>query len=147
MKLHDKSCMLDSFCHVLGIAHWRAIVWLGHDGSEYGFHSQELIDVAFIEGYSVTEIQRRPVGIHPQTGNLLQIKSDGVGDRRFAGYLANGNGVVMGSRLGVPHAVSWIDRAATDPATGLNFRLLTDSDQLVEEFFVPHTFLRVTRNG
>lgn len=146
MMLHDKSCMLDSMCQVLNISHCRAIVWLGHDGSERGFHSQEMVELALIEGFPVTEIQRNPIGVNPVTGEQIRITFPRGNDVRFASHLAHGNGVVMGSKLGKPHAVAWVDRVAIDPANGINFRILTEERELIEEFFVPMTFLQVTTN-
>lgn len=145
MKLHDKSCMLDSLCFVLGIKHLDAILITGHDGSERGFHSQEIVDVATSIGYAITEVQRYPRAINPQTYERIDITFPEGNDTRFASYLAGSEGVVMGSKLGRPHAVAWKGRIATDPANSLNFRLLDDKDTLVEEFFKPITLLKVNR--
>lgn len=145
MRLHDKSCMLDSLCHVLGIKHLDAIVIIGHDGVERGFHSQELVDVALSVGYTLTEVQRYPRAIHPVTWEQVEIVFPEGNDARFARHLASSNGVVMGSKLGRPHAVAWTDRVATDPASGMNFRLLNEQNELVEEFYKPITLLKVNR--
>lgn len=143
--LNDKSCMLDSLLILLDIPVTDAIAFIGHDGSERGFHSQEIIDLADHHGYAVTEIQRRPVGINPKTYQNVPIEFLGGNDRRFAAKLHLDSGIVMGSKMGRSHAVAWDGRVATDPSNRIKFRLVNDDRKIVEEFFVPLYFLRLNR--
>lgn len=143
MKLHDKSCMLDSFCMVLGIEHAEAVGYLGHDGSEYGFHSQELIDLADFHGYSVTEIQRQPLATHPETWESIKINFLEGNDSRFARHMFGHIGVLMGMKLGRTHAVAWESVEAIDPANNLRYRLLNKNRELIEDIFAPYVFLKV----
>lgn len=145
--INDKSCMLDSYllCVDQVVPVLEAVAFIGHDGSERGFHSQEIIDLANHHGYSVTEIQRNPQGINPKTYETVNITFPQGNDRRFADHLFMEPGIVMGSKMGRSHAVAWNGRVSTDPATLINFRMLDDDLKLVEEFFVPLTFLRITR--
>lgn len=138
-KLHSKSCMLDSFVKACNTNHDLATLLL-HDGSERGHHSQELIDLAWILGYTVTEVQRYPLATHPETHQPIEIKFPEGNDVRFATYLFNAKGVVMGVKLGRYHAVYWDQEVAHDPANGLCFNLLNDG-KLVTEYFNPYTFL------
>lgn len=146
MRWNDKSCMLDALCNVIGLHIVEAVAIVGHDGSDRGFHSQELVDVCLFAGYTLTEVQRHPRAIHPKTFEELDINFPGGNDARFIRYLASSRGVVMGSKLGSPHAVAWDGLVATDPANGLHFRLLNDKRELVEEFYKPITLLKVNRN-
>lgn len=144
--INDKSCMLDSYLIVHGGDALKAIAFVGHDGSERGFHSQEIIDLANHDGYATTEIQRMPSGVNPKTYETVKIDFPQGNDRRFAEHLFLERGIVMGSKLGRSHAVAWNGRVATDPATRISFRLLDlDACKLIEEFFVPLTFLRIDR--
>jgi len=141
MKLHEKSCMFDSFCHVCDIDAMQAIAFIGHDGSEHGFHSQELIDLSDHYGYSVTEIQRHPLATHPETYATIKIE---LGDDRFVRHLTGNNGVLMGMKGSRTHAVSWIGNAMHDSANGLVFPLVRDG-KLLETIFRPLVFLKVRR--
>ena len=142
MKLHEKSCLFDSFCHVCDIEPMQALAFLGHDGNEHGFHSQELIDLADHYGYSVTEIQRHPLATHPETYRAIQIE---LGDERFVRHLMGTNGVLMGWKAGRTHAVAWIGNNFTDSANGLTFPLVRDGKILEESIFQPLAFLKVRR--
>ena len=63
-------CLVAAFASVLDLSYDAVVGYIGHDGSEViwstkpepmnrrGFHPQELIRVAYMLGYSVTEIQR-----------------------------------------------------------------------------------------
>lgn len=142
MKLHDKSCMFDSFCHVCDIVPLQAIAFLGHDGSEYGFHSQELIDLSDHYGYSITEIQRYPLATHPETYATIKIE---LGEDRFVRHLVSCNGVLMGRKAGRTHAVAWVGQHFLDPANGLFFLLIQDGKILEDLIFTPLILLKVKR--
>lgn len=141
MKLHDKSCMLDSFCDTLDVPHLQAIAFLGHDGSEHGYHSQELIDLSDHYGYSVTEIQRHPKGTHPKTYATIKIE---LGDKRFISHLYGTSGVLMGMKAGRTHAVSWCNPTFTDHSNGLSFPLVREG-KIIEGIFEPLVYLKVQR--
>lgn len=146
-KLHEKSCMLDCFMKACGLTHYDyAVAFVGHDGSERGFHSQELIDLALAVGYTVTEIQRHPLGTHPETRQPVEINWPLGVNHRFVKYLQKYKGVLMGTKLGRYHALYWDGETAHDPANGLCYNLLRDGE-LLTDYFYPYTFLIVEPNG
>lgn len=140
-KLNKRSCMLDSFIAAINytadsdrINHSEAAHWLGHDGSERGFHSQEMIDLCLEHDIAVIEIVRNPVGVRPDTYQQIPIFQ--TPDWRFFEHMEGRAGVLMGYKHNAqPHAVFWDGEEYTDPADGLT-RTLDDNH------FTPHTFLR-----
>jgi len=142
MKLHEKSCMFDAFCTVCSIDTVEAIAFIGHDGSEYGFHSQELIDLCDFHGWSITEIQRHPLATHPETYATIKIE---LGDERFVHHLESSDGVLMGRKAGRTHAVAWLGDHFLDSANGLVFPLLRDGKIIEDSIFHPLVLLKVRR--
>lgn len=126
-KLNEKSCVLDAFCHATQTNPASAIEWLGHDGSERGFNTQELIEY-FSEEYAFTEIHLYPASLNPITDKQTLITFERYYrnlDIRFACHLMDADGVLIGkNQNGIPHAISWLNRKAHDPSTGRSYELL-----------------------
>jgi len=152
IKTNRWSCLLDSFAFASGIPAYELATWIGHDGTDCGFHTQELIEVLLDRGLAITEIQRYPVAIHPETLEQRTITFGGSGcERRFVRQLYGRKGVLMGVNYQLnPHAVAWKNNQIHDSATGESSILLrgnspgylppTDS----ELQFFPKIFLRIT---
>jgi hypothetical protein len=151
-KTNDKSCVLDSFAHALDFPIDQMIRDIGHDGSERGFHTQEIIEF-FSCLYAITEIQRAPVAVHPVTWEQTPITFGGMGaEYRFASHLVMDEGVLLGfNGKGSTHAVSWKNQQAHDPSTGQSFGLLKrDSEGCLEgiepsPLFTPVKFLKIQK--
>lgn len=115
------SCVLDSFAFVSGIPQFVLIADIGHDGTNKGFHTQELIEVMLAHGRAVTEIQRYPRATHPVTlkQRTITFKEGGEPDSRFVRHLVGNEGVLLGvNAKRSPHAVAWYSNRIYDPATG-----------------------------
>jgi len=144
LSLHEKSCMLDSLCIVLDINPQYAVKFIGHDGKERGFHSQELIDLADNLGYATTEIQRFPRGVNPNTYETVNINFTEGNEERFVNHLRHEAGIIMGMKLGRPHAVAWLKDHYIDPANGMDYKLIQHRE-LAIGIFDPMVFLRLNR--
>lgn len=116
---------MDAFAHVTQSSSRRLIEQIGHDGSERGFNTQELIEV-LIEEWSIIEIQRQPIAVNPITGEKTEITFGHLGSEpRFVKWLKEYNGVLLGlNSKHTEHAVSWLNQKVYDPNTGLSFELL-----------------------
>lgn len=133
--------MMDALLYVINVHECSVKMLIGHDGYERGFHSQELIDVAKQFNYIVTEIIRNPRGA-TFTGEIIEIEFPQGNDVRFIEYLKEANGVLMGFKNGIPHAMAWWKQQMWDPANQLTFPLIRN-DKLLETIFIPHIFLKV----
>ena len=152
LSTNQWSCVLDSFAFASRISAAHLIECIGHDGTNVGFHTQELIDPMLANGIGFIEIQRYPVAIHPTTWKQRHITFKDCGnDYRFANYLYCSDGVLLGlNAKKAPHAVAWVKHNIHDPATGESSTLLLRGSQgsligldATHPFF-PLTFLMIT---
>lgn len=148
------SCVLDSFSHCIGLEPQELINEIGHDGTNTGFHTQELIIPLINRGYSVTEIHRKPIAVHPYTGEQRLITFGTNQELSFATFLDGHNGVLLGyNQKRQPHVVSWKQNKLHDPAgyTALSCELLSrDSENYLVGIcdlpsFTPTKFLRISK--
>lgn len=149
-RTHERSCLLDCFAFVLGFPPTEAMYFLGDRGEENGFHTQQVIDLASMLGFSVTHIERYPSSINRATDSVELIEFPRSSEERFAIYLGSSTGVILGSNAkGERHTVAWKNQTIHDSATGRKSDLLVrdSSDCLVGikdlDWFTPHGFLRV----
>jgi len=95
---------------------------IGHDGGEIvrdspspanrrGFHIQEIIDVAWQKGFSVTPIEAKPIGTIGD-GKFSPIK---MNEMRFQEYLDDNIGILTGQARRFGHAVAWDGKMVYDP--------------------------------
>jgi len=116
------SCLPTAFAMVLGMDASNFISKLDHDGSDIihpdleepykrrSFHIQEMIDICWLLGYTVTEIQATPTAeaqgelfVLPQAKNRLE-------------YYLQFPAVLIGTGYtGIPHAVAWDGSLVCDP--------------------------------
>lgn len=149
-RTHKRSCLLDSFSIVTDISPERLIKEIGHDGFDNGFHTQELIEVISHRGFSATLIERSPVALNPETGQVRKINfRERSADRRFADCVWDSTGVLIGeNRHGKPHAVAWEFNRIWDPSDGGCYSYI-EADIGVhpspEPRFVARAFLRIER--
>lgn len=122
MQLHPPtrpwSCILDAFAMAMDIHPNYIINELGHDGSEIlwpgnddpycrrGFHIQELIAIAIKNGYSVTEVQTKPLSAPSIVDNMAGHKIINVLD-----VMRGNKGVILMQG----HAVAWDGVKVYDP--------------------------------
>ena len=103
------------------------IAWIGHDGSEIvrpecreparrrGFHSQECIDFALLQGYSVTPIELRPCLAPTPDVKPYEVRFQGHNDERFLDYIYRNQCVLTGRGRGTGHAVACDHGTVYDP--------------------------------
>ena len=148
MKLHSKSCLLDSFAWVMRLPPHVVATRVGHFGEDAGFHTQELIEAVLGCGWAVTAIERFPVAKNPDTFEVNPIEFAGGCELRFSRHLRIRPGVLLG-RTTITHrnhAVGWdnLSRMAYDPAIDRHITILDeDTNECDDKFFIPHTFLRM----
>jgi hypothetical protein len=116
--------------------------WIGHQGPE-GYHTQELIDFALADGWTVTAIQRHPVTTHPESGSLREIQfKDKTHRLRMARHMSSGSGVLLGRKPYdlVGHALVWESNGQQtyNPSTGLYAvnPMMNDEEQFQIEVFL-----------
>ena len=143
MKLNKRSCVLDSFAYILGVEPKELDRRVGHYGTE-GYHTQELIEICLRDGWSVTAIERHPVAMNPETYVNRAIRFSEGNERRFARWLAEGTGILLGlTPLTLKtHAVAW-NGLVYDPGIDLYYELLTESGTISDLRFTPQTFLKM----
>jgi len=115
------SCTVAAAAMVFDCAIKEIIGVIGHDGSEVisphlkvpgcyaGFHIQEIVDVAFYFGCSMTKIEAAPVGT-VDGKNEHEITEWGLfsnGKVRFDFYMKQGNGLLVGKAREYWHALAW----------------------------------------
>lgn len=123
------SCSIAALAMVLDIEIKDVIELIGHDGSEIvaqhlrppgcykGFHSQELIDVALSQGYSMTCIEAMPVQTSDGKFEYL-IKKWGqfiTSSERFEHYFLNNKGIILGRARQYHHMVAFDRGTIYDP--------------------------------
>ncbi len=144
MKLNNRSCVLDAFAYVMGYTSIQLADMVGHQGPE-GYHTQELIEVAFYGGYAITAFERFPQATNWDTGETRDIEFKEGTEKRFIKHLMGGSGVLLGSRGPKPHAVAWAERAEKDyydPSTDTCHDLIQDG-KIWSPWFRPEIFLRM----
>ena len=143
-KLHSRSCVLDSFAHVMLCTPQEFAHRVGHEGHT-GYHTQELIDVLSDMGYAVTEIQRSPVAQNPLNGALSVVEFKEHKDIRFGHHMCAAEGVLLGRvpYTNMPHCVAWSDPFAYDPAVDQKYSILDESNRPTDTNFIPTVFLRI----
>lgn len=122
--LHDKSCSLDSLALLLEVPQSELLADLEHDGSETGFHIQELVYLARLRGHDLCVFERWPSRINPVDWSQTPVKIPGGNDIWFAEQMMDQKGILEGyNKNNLPHAVAWMGGFAVDPA-GDSFSLL-----------------------
>lgn len=124
------TCLATSFAMVLDRPVQDVFDWCGHNGSRplwktlederfnhAGHHIQELIDYAYVLGYSVTPIDVNPAYVHfIKTDEHPHLWSEEHCMGRFTRYLENNNGIIAGKiGFNYGHAVAYIDHKIYDP--------------------------------
>jgi hypothetical protein len=113
------SCLPKAFSLATSIPFEEFIKTAGHDGSAIlwptlvgncarrAFHPQEMFDLLLNKGFTVTEIERKPLSL-PHGLDESEAFTLPNAERRFKRYLNNYSGVLIGrSYTGNPHAVAW----------------------------------------
>jgi hypothetical protein len=138
--------MLDAFAMIFGETPKEIAEQIGHQGKN-GYHSQELIELALMKGYTVTPIERRPVNQSPKTYETVPVIFREGNDQRFGRHLSGHVGVLCGRNTfsAFPHAIAWTKGQAYDASIDKWFPVLNDAGVPDDIFFVPITFLRVDR--
>ena len=117
---NSKSCVLDAFAEVLnlyGVSKNSLIRAIGHDGSEEGVNTQEIITALIGMGFACTPIERDPHRENPETHVVSPIIFPGGAQNRWHDLVDNvRTGVAYGFKEGrtVPHALPWIDGQLVD---------------------------------
>ena len=116
---------------------------IGHDGGEKifdapepycfrGFHMQEIIDQAFLNSWSVMNVQSEP-GLAPYTGTgdpfMLTFN-----DNRIKTYLSRFSGIIAGVQMGSTHAVAWDGKRIYDP--GGRIYKLSEFEYIIKELWL-----------
>jgi hypothetical protein len=146
-SLNKRSCLLDSFAHIIGCRpEWFALA-VGHTGAE-GYHSQECIEVALKMGYAVTTIERKPVAQNPEDGSMRLVSfNQKTAEERFGWALCHTQGVLMGRMpfTNKPHAVAWDDPWISDPGCDQKYSLLDGYNLVNDTNFIPMIYLRIDK--
>jgi len=146
-SLNKRSCLLDSFAHIIRVRpEWLAMI-IGHDGPE-GFHSQECINVALGMGFAVTTVERKPVAQNPEDGSMRLVEfNHQTAEGRFGWALCHTEGVLMGRMpfTNKPHAVAWQDPWIHDPGCGQKYQLLDENNLVTDTNFIPMIYLRIDK--
>ena len=115
------SCALASAAMVFDCPIEEIISLVGHDGNQIvhpdltapacykAIHTQEIVDVAFIFGYSMIPIETLPVQT-PDGQHEWKIKKWGLfkdNEQRLRHYLEQGNGLIVGQARKYWHTVAW----------------------------------------
>jgi len=115
------SCLPTAFAMAFNIPVAKFIKLIGHDGSEIifpdmsepysrrSFHIQEMLRLSLINGFSVTELQPKPVS--SVRGELYALP---YSKEEFEYYLKTYTGVLVGKT----HAVYWDGTYILDPDCG-----------------------------
>ena len=123
---NNLDCILAAAAMVMDIDLVELKKLIGHDGSEIifpnspepyccrGFHIQEIIDQAFLNGWSVMYIQRE-FGLEPFIGEDPPFIIN-VPDKRMATYLKKFPGIIAGANNNKNHAVAWNGKMIYDPS-------------------------------
>ena len=128
------TCLPRAFAEVLEVDVKDIYKFLGHNGSEIiwpgqpdpfrrrCFHIQEMIDFSFSLGAGVTHIQRICSQI-PETG-AIPFKPFKDSEARFAKYMKDYNGVLIGMENDMPHAVALIDSVSRETLVPTAFYII-----------------------
>lgn len=121
------SCLPTSLAMVLSKSVEEIIDNIGHDGSEVCwpelpepkcrrcFNMQEIIDVAILQGYSLTPIDALPSN-GPALGHERLTYSEEVASLRINSYLKGFGGIITGKLpTNMSHAVAWSKEFVYDP--------------------------------
>ncbi len=140
---NNLDCILASAAMVMDINLSELKKRIGHDGKEIifpnapepycrrGYHIQEIIDQAFLDGWSVMDIQVHP-GLDPFIGDDPAFPLP-FPPKRIHNYLFNLPGIIAGVRDNRNHAVAWDGNMIYDPS-GLIYPL-TGFDYNIIEFW------------
>ena len=139
---NNRDCILASAAMVMDIPIKELKDRIGHDGGEKifdapepycfrGFHIQEIIDQAFLNGWSVMNIQAQP-GLSPYLGTGEPYMLD-LPELRIKTYLKRFPGIIAGVMPGRNHAVAWNKRKIFDPS-GKEYGL-KDFEFVIKEFW------------
>jgi hypothetical protein len=126
-KTNSRSCVIDAAAQASGLSAGWLMGQIGHNGVASGFHT-------------------------PDTGEVTVCTFGLVSpEERFIDALVKSDGVLLGLNHKLkPHAVSWKQRIAHDPATGTTFELLQQNSDCCfrilesEGLFMPSQLLRLT---
>lgn len=130
------TCMFASLAMVWNYSLDEVISLFGHDGTEIvfpdsafpmrGIHPQEILDVAYSEGYGMLMIELLPAR-HPQDDKYkpVAIDDEDVLESRFLRYIYKRLAVliVQKKESGNGHCVAWDGDEIFDPASGLRLEL------------------------
>lgn len=154
-RMHEYSCLLDSFAFVTGVNQEELTHEIGHSGSgnnePKGFHTQEIIEPLVHRGFWITPIELLPVAEDPKTNvhRIVKFGADEVDNfRRFAKHLHRANGVLLGfNQNRVPHATAWIHSLVHDPI-GITYPILIFHNDvaigiMMDQPLVPNMFWMV----
>ena len=122
---NNLDCILTAAAMVMGINLIELKERIGHDGKEIifpnapepycrrGFHIQEIVDQAFLSGWSVMYIQKL-FGLEPFIGNdpVFVIP---FSLKRLSVYLKKFPGIIAGVAGSKNHAVAWDGKMIYDP--------------------------------
>ncbi len=140
---NNLDCILAAAAMVMGIDLVELKKIIGHDGHEIifpnapepycrrGFHIQEIIDQAFLGGWSVMYIQRQ-FGLDPFIGDDPSFFIE-VSNKRMATYLKKFPGIIGGRSVDKSHAVAWDGKMIYDP--GGRIYSLIEFNYDIQEFW------------